>query len=81
MKPNLIAIPQAFYDDHRERNLPSPAIVRTTARHYWIDTTDPQIAELLDDAAYYADPWGPDAGIGLRSSARATAAAIRKGRT
>lgn len=73
----LIRIPHRFFNDHRDRDLPTPEVVRWTNRHLYIRLDDPATPELLNDAEYYADPWGPDGGIGLRSSAKATAKAIR----
>lgn len=73
-----LRIPQMFYVDHIERDLPAPAIIERTRAHFWIDAESEHLAELLDDADHYADPWGPDGGFGLRNSARATAEAIRQ---
>ena len=52
----LIRIPRAFYDNHVERALPAPEIVRQTKGHYFIDATSEELVELLSDAEYYADP-------------------------
>lgn len=73
----LIRIPDRFYRDHMDRDLPTPEVVRFTSRHIYISSDDPALPELLDDAEYYADPWGPDGGIGLRMSAKATVKAIK----
>jgi hypothetical protein len=73
-----IRVPRRFYDDHTERDLPAPGILKATRSHYWIDALSRDLPELLDDAQHYADPWGPDGGPGLRASARATAEAIGK---
>jgi hypothetical protein len=75
---NLIRIPQRFHVDHMERDLPTPKVQKRSKRHFWIAADDPALEELLNDAEFYADPWGPWTDIGLRSSARATAAAIRR---
>lgn len=70
---NLIRLPKRFFDDHAERDLDTPAIVRETKNHYFIHATDPAVAELRDDAAFYADEHGPDhLPPGLKASARAT---------
>lgn len=77
--PETIRIPHKFFDDHAARELPTPDVVRSTQRHYWIRADDPALAELLDDARYYAGPHGPsdfDGAYGLRRSARATVKAI-----
>lgn len=74
----LIRLPKAFFDDHDERGLPSPEIVKTTKPHYWVRPDDPVLPELLSDAEFYCDPNGPDAeGLGgLKRSAKATVKAI-----
>jgi len=79
-----IKITKCFYQDHVERDLPAPAIVRETKRHYFIDANSEHLDELLADAAFYADPWSyPDAEFGswlaaLVRSANATEKAIKK---
>lgn len=71
-----IRVPKRFFDDHAERDLDTPAIVRETKAHYFIRADDPATAELRSDAAYYAD--GPDLlPPGLKASARATLIALR----
>ncbi len=52
-----IRIPKVFYDDHVERELPAPEIVRELKTHYFIDANSEHLAELLEDAAFYADPF------------------------
>jgi hypothetical protein len=87
MTTNLIKIPKAFYIDHIERDLDAPEIVKRSARHFHVAANDPAaVAELLSDANHYSDCAGPGwcvgaearDGIGLQSSARATAKAIIK---
>ena len=56
----IIKIPQGFYNDHCERDLPTPEIVKSTKQHYWINTEDPNFAELISDARHYSDPLGWD---------------------
>jgi len=75
----MIRIPRRFYDDHVERDLEAPAVLKATKAHYWIDAQSPHIDELLSDADYYADSAGDmDSHLfGLCASARATARAIR----
>lgn len=69
-----IRIPRRFYEDHRERDLPTPRAIKETKRHVWIDPHDEDALELLSDARYYAsearyfDPPMP----GLARSAAAT---------
>ena len=73
-----IKIPRSFYDDHCERDLEAPDVIRSTKQHYYIDGTSPHLAELLSDAEYYEDPQGFDRHVfGLCMSAKATAKAIR----
>ena len=76
MHDNLIRIPKRFLDDHLERDLPTPKIIRETASHYFIDPRDPAIGELANDASHYAD-WLDEAPPGVVRSARATLRAIR----
>jgi hypothetical protein len=56
----VIRIPRRFFDDHADRALPTPTVHRATRAHVWIDRTDPALAELVNDAAFYADRNGPD---------------------
>jgi hypothetical protein len=56
----LIRIPKIFYDDHVGRECPAPPILRETNRHYWIDTTHADYAELINDAEFYEDIQGFD---------------------
>lgn len=75
-----IRIPKAFYDDRMQRELPCPAIFKTTRSHYVIPLDALASKDFLDDADYYAHRDGPDeVAVGLKSSARATARAIRLG--
>ena len=80
-RPALIRIPRVFLDDHAERDLPTPAIPKSTRPYYWIRADDPALPELVNDAEYYAEG-GIDTRafphlFGLVASARATLAAIR----
>jgi hypothetical protein len=77
-----IRLPVFFFRDHEERDLPTPVVLRRTARHVFVSADDIELAELLDDAEFYAHRYGPDGdGLsGLKASARATAAAIRAAR-
>lgn len=51
-----IRVPRLFIDDHIERELPTPVLHGNdgSGRQYVIDTDDPNLPELLDDARYYA---------------------------
>lgn len=74
-----IKLPPAFYEDHDERDLPTPEDIGKAKSYVLVRADDPALGELLDDAEHYAHPWGPDAeGLsGLKASARATVRAIR----
>jgi len=82
IKTATIRIPRKFYDDHEERGLPAPAVLKATSRHYWIDALSRDLDELLSDARYYAEAidFYPGSGMeylsGLVASARATVRAI-----
>ena len=62
-----IKIPTYFYNDHLCRGLDTPVNIATGAMgtDFWkkveINSNDPAVEELVDDAAYYADQFGPDA--------------------
>lgn len=79
----LIRIPKRFYDDHTDRDLEAPPIVKETKAHYFIDANSEHLDELLSDASYYADPACYDFEFGtylaaIILSARATEKAIEK---
>jgi LPS sulfotransferase NodH len=77
----LARIPRRFFDDHRERDLPTPEVVKSTSMHYWIDLEDPAVPELLSDAEFYRDEMVSGHAeinvFGLRRSADATYNAIK----
>lgn len=79
---DLIKIPQRFYDDHKERDLESPAIIKETKTHYWIKADDPDIPELISDADYYYTMWEMGAWenylFGICMSAKATLKALQQ---
>jgi hypothetical protein len=74
-----IKIPPRFYNDHYERDLPTPDDVGNAKSYVLVRADDPALPELLNDAEYYAHPYGPDADWigGIRASAKATVRAIR----
>lgn len=83
----LIRLPWKFWEDHGERALPTPKEVPpSNKRHLWVRRDDPALTELLSDARYYADPYGPDGGdddretklwfMRLKRSAKLTVKAI-----
>lgn len=65
----FVRIPQKFFVDHSERDLPTPEIVKETKVHYYIKKDDPAWAELVDDARHYADPRATDCQHWLRTAA------------
>lgn len=76
--PKTIRIPERFYVDHMERDLPTPEDIGESTRYAVVRADDPALPELLNDAEYYAHPFGPDAGpAGVTMSAKATVRAIR----
>lgn len=74
-----IRIPPAFYADHADRSLPTPEDLSNAKNYVLVRADDPALPELLNDAEYYASPYGPDADYlgGLKASAKATVRAIR----
>ena len=52
---NLIKIPKRFFDDHKERDLDTPRVMKATRSNYWISKNDPAISELISDAEYYVE--------------------------
>ena len=81
----LIRIPKRFYDDHVDRDLPAPEIVRETKRHYFIDANSEHLDELLSSAeslhfhSWFECDFG-DSFWGVIKSANATEKAIYKHR-
>ena len=72
-----VRVPAKFYTDHEERGLPTPKAHRVTKQAVWVLLTDPDTAELLDDARHYSrDVDACDRG--LIASARATVKNIEK---
>jgi len=53
----VIRITKRFYDDHVERDLEAPALIRESKRYYWIDTSDENFNELHTDAIFYRGMW------------------------
>lgn len=73
-----IRIPKVFLDDHRDRDLPTPNVVRETRSHYFISATDPALDELRNDAAHYANPKATDADLWLKRAAKALLTALNR---
>lgn len=79
----LVRIPRVFYRDHDHgRGCPSPAIIKETKTHLFIafEPGSEGWEDLLDDAEHYANhpDYAQTCGLGLVSSARATAKAMKK---
>jgi hypothetical protein len=76
----VVRVPCKFLWDHIERECPSPFIVRETKQHYFIAAIDCDgWRDLVSDAEFYTDPYGPDAEYlhGIKKSAKATLKAMR----
>lgn len=81
-----VLVPAMFWDDHCDRcpcdGDPDEAMaseVRRVGRRVLIEGSTAQIKCLLSDAEFYSDRWGPDeCPPGLKASAKATVAAIKK---
>lgn len=54
---SVIRITKRFYDDHVDRDLDAPKIIRSSKRYYWIDTKDKNFVELHADAIFYRGMW------------------------
>lgn len=77
---DLIRIPLYFFWDHESRELPTPVLVRRTKTNGWVDRLDPALPELISDARYYAEPYGPgDSCPDLRTGAYWLLKALEKG--
>lgn len=79
---STIKITKTFYQDHLQRDLPAPPIVKETKSHIWIDADSEHLAALLDDAEAYGHPswFGCEFGDylwGVIRSANATEKAIK----
>ena len=79
----LIKLPKRFFQDHKERDLDTPTVVKENSRNVWVNANDRHLAELRADADYYSDMWdmgGFDQwGFGIARSAKATIKAIDNG--
>jgi hypothetical protein len=75
-KMETVKIGKAFLDDHRDRDLPMPNIVKETKRNYYIqiDWDNEGYADLYSDSMYYSNPSDFDSFyFGLCMAARALA--------
>lgn len=50
-----LSLPKIFISHLRERDLPTPILLRETATHYIIDRDDPALPKLIEDANAMAD--------------------------
>jgi hypothetical protein len=73
-----VKIPRMFFEDHAQRDLPTPTIVGKVRGGYIIDTNDKAYDELLNDAAYYAHPDGPDQCPEVKAAAKRFLKAIAR---
>lgn len=73
---NAVTIPRRFFDDHAERDLPTPEIISETSRSVTISRDDAAFPELVNDCEYYAHEDGPAA---LKREARALLRALQVG--
>ena len=73
-----LTIPRRFFDDHAERELATPTILRETARTVTIRRDDPDFAELVSDAEFYSHEDGPDECGILKRAAVALLKSIRR---
>ena len=76
-KDRLLKLPRRFFDDHVERELPAPTVVRQTQRHVWIRQDDPNLPELVNDADFHADGLAPDC-LWISLAARALLRALER---
>lgn len=53
----IIRITKRFYNDHVDRDLSAPDILKESKRYYWIDTSDENFNELHSDAIFYNEMW------------------------
>ena len=80
-KMETVKIGKAFLNDHRDRDLPIPNIVKETKRNYYIeiDWDNEGYADLYSDAEYHSDPKEFDSHyFGLCMAARAIVKALDK---
>jgi len=76
-----VKLPRAFFADHASRCITRDVVTRSTSKGIIVDLEAREVANLLNDADHWSTEWrelGQAEGFGLGSSARATAAAIRR---
>jgi hypothetical protein len=76
-----VKLPRVFFFDHESRCIGRDVETRSTSKGITAELEGREVADLLSDAEYWSTEWteydSPSA-LGLGSSARATAAAIRR---
>ena len=79
-----IWLPEHFYIDHMERDLPAGEVIDKGRKGVLVRCDDDTLAEILSDANYYSDcaSEGWDLGdhhraLGMQASARATVRRIK----
>lgn len=75
----VLWLPEMFWDDHAERDLPAGSLLARRGRRVLVSCTDEELAEIRSDAAHYAHANGPsdfDGAGALKRSAAATVRAI-----
>jgi hypothetical protein len=74
-----LRLPRKFYEDHEERDLPSGTVLSRTQKRVLIEADQDTVDEILSDAKYYSNEWGPDCiERSLKVSALNTVKAILK---
>lgn len=74
---NVYKVSKHFIEDHWARDLGgSDRVVDQTRSHYLVRMTVANAEDLISDADYYMDKYGPDMGPGMKSAARATFTAM-----
>lgn len=76
-------LPELFWQDHFDRELPAGTLIRRAGTRVLVEATEAELTEIREDAEFYADPWGPDFGgeeygRRLKASAKRTVSAIDK---
>jgi hypothetical protein len=51
----LVRLPWGFFQDHQDRDLPTPEPVRWNKKSVWVSLDDPHLDDLIEDAEYYGD--------------------------
>ena len=76
-KDRLLKLPRRFFDDHVERELPAPTVVKQNRRYVWIRAADPRLPELVNDADFHSTGLIPEC-VGISLAARALLRALER---